>query len=353
MRFTLRAQLPRLVSWLLLALAVSRSIGAVAQDTTPCAPNCQNSRFFQTTLWTYDSQGTNWSHTAGYLDIPSFESDGPGGQPPGRSIMLHERWRDLDLTMLSVDWSRILAVVIDEPYVTGLRTIEGSEPIEYNPCINFSGMAASLNPLQEQRRQNIAATRAALLDTVADAHAIAPRARVWVNFHIYEANWMPGDNCSLNLNDSSIDVVSLDRYEVNFSAIQSNYTFFIATMPNQQLALVPGTHYRVGGDSPQTAAGRLQGFFDYANSMNQQCNMGLGRMGRTGFYDGCRVWMVAGWVANPALPLPPDTPQYYGILHSSSAAISTAWLSELSKVRRLSTRTLKDEELATIQSLLE
>jgi len=33
-----------------------------------------------------------------------------------------------------------------------------------------------------------------------------------------------------------------------------------------------------------------RGYFAYANSMNQQCNLPMGPIGSTGTHDGCPVW---------------------------------------------------------------
>jgi hypothetical protein len=334
-------------------LSLSQDIDMFAQTTSPCGPsepNCDNSRFFQMALLTYPHFGqANWTHTVPYVDIPAFASHDPIIQPPGRSIMLFENWYTVSPSALPVDWSRILAVVIDEPYATRLvDDLETEEPVAINPCDEHFG------EWNEPRRESLEQTRG-VLDTAVDAlHSIAPRARVWLNFHQYEVAWMRGDDC-VGLNDPDIDVVSLDHYEVNFSSIQDEYAWFASEWPQQQLALVPGTHQRIdGGDTAEQAAARLQDYFDYANSMNQPCDPAdLGRVGRTGNYDGCRVWIVAGWLPDAVHPVPPAAPLYYGLLHSSSAPIAEAWLDEFHKVRRSWRRTLSDGELGVILQLTE
>ena len=318
MRRTLGARVFRLVTLSGLALLLSQSIHEVAQR--PPA----NSRYFQMALFTYEGHGSNWQSTDGYVDISMFGDHG-SPQPPGHSVMSFDSWSgDEPLAYAAIDdWSRILAVVIDEPYVTRFQT-DYNDDEEANPC---RGSSAE----QQVRRSRLRAIRTKLLSAVKLVHDVAPRTRVWVNFHQREVRWMRANDCE-HLNDPTIDVVSLDHYEVNFSALDDEYAWFTSAMPQQQLALVPGTHYRIGGDSPSQAAARLQGYFDYANSVNQQCAMGVGRAGSTGNYDGCRVWIVAGWSSIPAFPVPPDTPMYYGILHSSSASIATAWLDQFLKM---------------------
>src|SRR5688572_3646454 len=275
MRLTLGAPFFRLLTLSGLTLLLSQSIHEVAQK--PPA----NIRFFQMALFTYEGHGTNWQSTDGYVDISMFGDHG-SAQPPGHSIMSFDSWfEDEPLALAAIDdWSRILAVVIDEPYVTRLQT-DYNDDEEANPC---QGSTAE----QQARRSRLRAIRTKLLSSVKLVHDVAPRTRVWVNFHQREVRWMRAGDCE-RLNDPSFDVVSLDHYEVNFSAIADEYAWFVWTMPQQQLALVPGTHYRIDGDSPSEAAARLQGYFDYANTMNRQCNIGVGRAGSTGNYDGCRV----------------------------------------------------------------
>ena len=86
--------------------------------------------------------------------------------------------------------------------------------------------------------------------------------------------------------------------EPAFSSLEDEYEWFISAMPQQQIALVPGTFF-IYGRSPYAARNILYGYFDYANRMKRVCDIGFGRVGRTGNYDGCRVWIVAGWSAIP------------------------------------------------------
>ena len=320
-RFTdLVRRASRLVALLLVAVVLSLSSDVLEQGSL-IAP----SRNFQMALFTYDYHtGITAADTVAYVDVPMFGSDIPSLQPPDRSIMRFESWQDDDpLRTVSVDWSRILAVVIDEPYVTRLQS-DHDDDAELNPCTGNIGN-------QQARRPLLRAIRAKLMNAARVVHEVAPRTRVWVNFHRREVSWMREADCE-HLNDLSIDVVSLDRYEVNFSRIEGDYAWFIAAMPRQQLALVPGTHHRANGDGASRAAALLQGYFDYAQTKNRRCDLGPGRVGPTGNYDGCRVWIVAGWSAEPAFPA--NAPEYYGLLHESSTPIAAAWLEQLAKPRR-------------------
>src|SRR4029077_5964674 len=71
------------------------------------------------------------------------------------------------------------------------------------------------------------------------------------------------------------------------SSVKPYYDWLAANRPKntQQLALVPGTFYVESPNyvDPYTQAAYFQGYFDYANSMN---NVG---------WDSPMVWLVAGW----------------------------------------------------------
>jgi hypothetical protein len=292
-------------------------------------------------LWTYEYPplGPDWQGTTAYVDIPMF---GYGtAQPPGRSIVRLDDWYGvaLPLSPAAYDWSRILAVIVDEPYATRLDQVPwtGPETESYtavNPCYQHSWNVA--------RRTNVLETKDKLLQLADSLHDSAPRTRLWVNFHEHEVSWMRDVACPLSLNDRTFDVVSLDKYGVPFSELEDEYEWFISTMPQQQIALVPGTFW-IDGGSPYAARNILYGYFDYANRMNRVCDIGFGRVGRTGNYDGCRVWIVAGWSAVPwyavlnGVPRTEPTPgvtNYVGLLHPSSAPISDAWRAELAKPAR-------------------
>ena len=117
MRLTSKAPLLRLAPLLLLSLAPSRSTDDVAKSSSPA-----DSRYFQMALFTYEFMqgGVNWLDGAGYVDIPVFEgSFDSSHQPAGPSIIRLPTWLDTrPLASVNVDWSRVLAVVIDEPFAT-------------------------------------------------------------------------------------------------------------------------------------------------------------------------------------------------------------------------------------------
>jgi hypothetical protein len=124
---------------------------------------------------------------------------------------------------------------------------------------------------------------------------------------------------------------------VPFSSIQHHYDWFVSSMPEQQIALVPGTFYKRDDSlmASYTAAAHLLGYFEYANRMNQRCDNGFGRVGRTGNYDGCKVWIVAGWSAIPEFVENGTT--YVGLLDSRAFFISAVWRNQLSRIPAVAT----------------
>jgi hypothetical protein len=167
--------------------------------------------------------------------------------------------------------------------------------------------------------QRLAAAAAAL-------KAVAPATRFWVNFHQNEIKWMQDSGCPLALNQPYVDVISLDRYQVSFDTDVRNYYDWIVAhkaTPQQQLALVPGT-FIGNGSGVFGQAVLLAQYFAYAENMNQLCNLGLGSHGVTGNFDGCPVWIVAGWLAGNSV-----APQYIGLLDPSAAVLANGWRNEL------------------------
>jgi len=243
--------------------------------------------------------------TSADTDISSF-GDGQA-QPPGRSILLVLDWHT-PLSTRGYDWSRIVAVEVDEPFsiLTG------------NPC--DSPYTAS----EFDYVDRLLAARAAELAS------IAPLARFWVNFTDREVGWMRTD-CPL-MNRAYIDVISLDRYYDFFDPdVKPYYDWLVAhpATPQQQLALFPGTFYRPGGDDPGRQAALLQGYFDYANNENQSCNLSRGSRGMTGSYDGCRVWIVMGWLSGNWTD-PRSNTLYVGELDPRLAAtVAEIWRAEV------------------------
>jgi len=314
MRLNSKVPVVSLALLLVLSLTLSRSVDVVVQSPVPA-----DSRYFQMALFTYEFMegGVNWLDVAGYVDIPMFEGYVDSShQPAGRSIMRLPTWHDdRPLASVSVDWSRVLAVVIDEPFAMIVAN--------YNDPSTVGAECA-------EQEMGIAASRGKLMAAAAAVHDAAPRTRFWVNYSGKEVHVMRRDICPLALNDSVIDVVSLDIYQADFGeAIKDHYDWFISRPEQQQIALVPATHHKIGVDNDSKAAGRLKGFFEYANTLNQRCDRPVGRVGRTGNYDGCPVWVVAGWLAQPVFE--EASVVHHGLLNESSSKIRTAWSSQLSK----------------------
>jgi hypothetical protein len=243
--------------------------------------------------------------------------------------MIHEGWQTVAISSLAVDWTRILSVLIDEPYY---------DDNDLNPACNPWG----------SRNETVKAKLASLQDIAEEIHELSRQTRVWMNFHWREVSWMRDELCPAVLNDPSFDVISLDKYEVDFKDIESDYDWFIEEFPEQQVALIPAASYDEPGDGERAGA-RMLDYFRYANTLNRQCTMGLGRMGGTGSYDGCRVWIVAGWSAEPHFPLHGE---WWGMLRENdpdSDAILTVWKSEFSKIRRSGKRALSEPALSVVK----
>ena len=310
MRLDSKAPLVRLAALLLFSLPLSRSTEVVADV-----------RHFQMALFTYEFMegGVNWLNVARYVDVPVFEGYSDSShQPGGRSIMRLPTWHDdHPLASVNVDWSRVLAVVVDEPFATTVANYD--DPADGGEeCTN--------------QRVGIAALRDQLIAAAAAVHDAAPRTRFWVNYSGMEVHVMRRESCPLALNDSAIDVVSLDIYQADFNdAIKAHYDWFLGQPEQQQIALVPATHHKIGVDSDSQASARLHAFFRYANTLNRRCDRPLGRVGRTGNYDGCPVWVVAGWLAQPVYE--EASVVHHGLLNESSAEIRSVWSSQLSKHR--------------------
>jgi hypothetical protein len=315
-----KALLVRLAPLLLVCLSLSRSTDVVA-----------NFRYFQMALFTYEfmERGVNWLDVAAYVDVPMFEGYSDSShQPAGRSIMRLPTWHhDHPLASVNVDWSRVLAVVIDEPFATIVANYNDPATIG-EECTN--------------QRTEIAAPRDKLIAAAAAVHDAAPRTRFWVNYSGKEVHVMRREICPLALNNSAIDVVSLDIYQADFNEdIRDHYDWFMTRPEQQQIALVPATHHKIGVDSDSHASARLHAFFRYADTLNQRCDRPLGRVGRTGNYDGCPVWIVAGWLAQPVYE--EASIVHHGLLNESSSQIRSAWSSQLSKRRRFGGRGLDEQ----------
>jgi hypothetical protein len=267
------------------------------------------SRSLQMALWTDPGQSTL---TSADTDISMFNEGQPQPIPPARTFMR------IGLTgptfaADSYDWSRIVAVLVDEPY----GAID-SEDNYGNPCEEGGAKLDAVNGIEQQ-----------LAARATELKSVAPLVRFWVNFTGAELGWMMESDCPLALNQPYIDVISLDVYYTPFSTgVKYNYDWLAANpaKPDQQLALIPGTFYRIGIDSPSTQASYLQGYFDYANNANQSCTLSLGSRGVTGSFDGCPVWIVLGWLSGEYTN---GNTQYVGELDSRSAPIAAAWRQEV------------------------
>lgn len=253
-----------------------------------------------------------------YTDLAWIGPAGPMPAAPRRAILqLDGYYEDGSIAGdlgSNLDWSRIAAVVIDEPYWNASRRANGGAPDWSNPCFSPTDV----------RYPTIAATEATLASAAATIEAISPATRFWVNYSEPEVRWMMA-GCPLN--QTYIDVISLDVYQVSFTqnfqsqgqtvSVKFYNDWLVASRakPQQQLALVPGVFYPVSpvSFSASTAASWLQGYFDYANTLNA-----------TG-WDAPMVWLVAGW---PGVNYDVDVGSGYlwrGIFHPSSAPIAWAW----------------------------
>ena len=235
------------------------------------------------------------------VDIPIYHYT--HGQPAGRSIV----WLDPNQAVIDeahIDWMRIVAVYVDEPY--------NNEIADGSQACNSSAFQNKWNKLEAW---------------AGEVRAKAPSARFWVNFRQTDIDLI---NRGCPLNGPYIDVISMDIYYKVFSPdLFDKYEALYnhRATPYQQFALIPGTF--TGGSPNQngaTGASRLSGYFAYAESANQHCDLPLGPMGRTGIYDGCPVWMVAGWFGGTEPHRDSSNgPWYYPIDHPNSIQVFNAW----------------------------
>lgn len=245
------------------------------------------------------------------VDIPIFTRNvfSPyQDQPAGPSIAWLPPSADLDRH--KIDWTRIVAVYVDEPYgifLQGQKSCEG---------------------LAEDTMKQLKETMAQLEAMATALRAKAPATRFWVNFTRREIELMLDPAAGCPLNQPYIDVISMDVYGRDFyPKINRLYQklYKHRATPHQQLALVPGTF--TGGYENQTGeegASRLSGYFKFAGRMNRRCNLPLGPTGPTGVYDGCPVWIVAGWIGGKT-PYH-EKPHYYApIENPDSKPVLDAW----------------------------
>lgn len=261
-------------------------------------------------IWPGTCPGTQCPVVGTDTDIQVFGDRDP--QPPGRSIMLSLDVNPATSTPLydrGYDWSRIVAVEVDEPY--------NSVHANNFPCNQYA--ISQIDNILAQRTKEL--------------KAIAPHVRFWVNFTPTDITAMGGGlhGCAADLNKDYIDIVSLDDYDVPFgwgnnvqpdTSVMVYYDWLInhpATL-QQQLALIPGTF--VGQE------GVIPSYFPYPNYVNGQgCDLPLGPRGITGSYDRCRVWIVFGWLAG-------NSPGYVGELDPRADGIRDIWQPEVKKPLR-------------------
>jgi hypothetical protein len=262
------------------------------------------SRSFQMALWA-DTDSAPGVDT----DIPMIYDPFGVGQPAGRSILIRFD-RNRPFYAGDYDWSRIAAVLFDEPY-NEFR----------DPCWRDAELVKDRIQLLAQR--------------AAELKAVAPKTRFWVNLAPRELDLMMGGACTgigldpVYFNWPYIDVISVDHYNKRFNPDVKKYYDWLMlwrAKPDQQVALIPGTFYRQGKDNPATAASYLQGYFDYANNANQNCNLPFGSRGLTGSFDGCPVWIVMGWLSHNHWQ---DGVEYVGERDPRSKPIADVWQAQV------------------------
>jgi hypothetical protein len=291
-----------------IGIAMALLLTALATDAS-----AQSSRPFQMSILSA-TDDTSTAHS----DIPIFTRgifrDQTQPPAPVRSIVWLKP--DANLDQYPLDWTLIVGVYVDEPYGQILSAFNPPPFGWYDACSTNANIYQALL----DRESTLQAMAAAL-------HLKAPQARFWVNFSEAEIDSIgAGPGCAFN--QPYIDVVSMDIYHVDFqTTLSSRYQFLYAHRPtdHQQLALAAGT-FTDGQQTGAQAASRLSGYFAYAASMNQQCNLPLGPIGFTGRYDGCPVWMVAGWTGGQTPPA--DAPDVRPIDSSNSTAVFNAWQGE-------------------------
>jgi hypothetical protein len=237
---------------------------------------------------------------------------------PARDAVVRDAVTAL-LKQMERDWSRIDAVVIDEPFLAAVKSNASS-----NPCADRALFR------RVQMMQRVLMNAAAVVRGLEGAE----KTRFWVNFSEPEIDWMNSGVCNpVRFNEWYMDVVSIDIYGRDFSRIQPLYDKLFASRPtaHQQLALIPGTYSTsAAAFAASDVARRLQGFFNYANTMNHSCSLPIGPVGVTQSADGCPVWLVAGfWGASSMMKGDDRAP----IFHAHSKAIKNRWGQEFKKPR--------------------
>jgi hypothetical protein len=292
--------------------AATLSLSTCTTDTPLSTTRSYQKPSFQTRSYQMSILASTDGTTAAGVDIPIFTQgvfrDDP--QPAGRSIVWLPVDANLDRHSIA-DWTRIVAVYVDEPYGNILNHRSNCDP-----------------PADAKTPDAFAEKFAALAAMATAVRAKAPSARFWVNLTRHDVDLIRNPAAGCAINQPYIDVISMDIYDVDFRPTLSERYEYLHThraTPHQQLALVAGTF--TGGYKKQdgaAAVSRLSGYFNYAAQMNQHCDLPLGPAGKTGIYDGCPVWMVAGWMGGTA-PVVESPRNYLPIDHPSSRLVLDAW----------------------------
>jgi hypothetical protein len=239
------------------------------------------------------------------VDVQSFR-DLYGQQPSSGLSIIVQYYPYESLSDRPYDWSRILAVEVDEPF--GQTTKASCH--DSGAQADYTKVATALKARQAELR------------------AKYPWVRFWVNLAAQDVRWLQDSTCPpLNPppNPYYFDVISVDDYSNPMDLTLYAWLAAHRASPQQQLALVAGTYCTDTDGCAQRSY--LQGYFAYANSTNNVngCNLGLGQTGKTGNYDGCPIWMIMGWLSGEYTF---NGVNYHGVLTSAAAQLEQTWRNE-------------------------
>jgi hypothetical protein len=298
-------------------------------------------RPFQISLWECcgpQGSSSNPTPTSADTDIREFGyqvSTHPTVMQPtsGPSILVinggevteHPNLTLSQLTNVS-NWSQIAAVEIDEVY--------GSIDGHLDSIFCTSPPSSDIQPID---------THLSALE--AELKTKNPKARFWVNFTSKEAKYIQLCGTASVFNRPYIDVISTDWYDSYFDDDLRQFYITVreqAATPHQQVALFPGVF-----SAPTNQLSYLQGYFDYATTANQTCDLPLGPQGITGIYDGCPVWIVMGFLSGDY-----NGAVYKGLLDPAAQAIRTAWQAEVALTPATPTQQARAKILPAVLQLL-
>jgi hypothetical protein len=262
----------------------------------------------------------------------------------GQPSQLAAQWGAVEK---SYDMTRVDAVNIDEPYTSYFKHLN-----LFPSPFNFDGDPCAPN----DPRLPYIIQAYNLLQSAANTIKQGPAPiRLWINFGMSEIQWMRNGSCAaiplsptqtISLNAPYIDVVSADDYYIDFPGqpaacvgqqvgaqpVQCTYDWFLAHPGRfgQQLALVPGTFVQSSGPAADAAEQGLivEHYLNYATTMNQSCTLPLGGLNVTSLWDGCPVWMVAGFELDANFVDGPNV--YLGLAGPAAAPIQALWQAQLS-----------------------